>query len=70
MTTTGPHLHYCNEEEEGEESGRPVESEEDAEDVTSLNLFVCKNMGFQKLAMKLCAYETIKDVFLFLSLKS
>jgi hypothetical protein len=23
--------------------------------VTSLNLFVCKNMGFQKLAMKLCA---------------
>jgi hypothetical protein len=34
MTMTGPHLHYRNEEEEGEESGRPVESEEDAEDVT------------------------------------
>jgi hypothetical protein len=32
--------------------------------VTSLNLCVCKIMGFQKLAMKLCANETIKDVFL------
>jgi hypothetical protein len=40
--------------------------------VTSLNLFVCKNMAFpkKKLDMKLCAYKTIKDVFLFPSLKS
>jgi hypothetical protein len=38
--------------------------------VTSLNLFACKNMGFQKIAMKLCAHETIKDIFLFPSLKS
>jgi hypothetical protein len=38
--------------------------------VTSLNLFVCKNMGFQKLAMKLRAIETIKDVFFSLSQKS
>jgi hypothetical protein len=37
--------------------------------VTSLNLSDCKNVGFQKLVMKLCAYEIIKDVFLFPSPK-
>jgi hypothetical protein len=34
-----------------------------------MNLLECKNVGFQKLALNLSAYETIKDVFLFLSPK-
>jgi hypothetical protein len=47
----------------------PAASSE-AATVTSLNLFVCKNMRIKKFAMKLCVYETIKDVFLSPSLKS
>jgi hypothetical protein len=38
--------------------------------VTSLVLLVFKNVEFQKLVMKLCAYEIIKGVFIFPSLKS
>jgi hypothetical protein len=38
--------------------------------VTSLNLSESKILGFQKLDMKLCAYETIKDIFIFPSIKS
>jgi hypothetical protein len=38
--------------------------------VTSLNLLDCKNVGFQKLALNLSAYEIIKNVFIFPSLKS
>jgi hypothetical protein len=34
-------------------------------DVTSLNLCLCKNLRFQKLAMNWFAHETIKDVFIF-----
>jgi hypothetical protein len=33
--------------------------------VTSLILFLCKNVEFQKLDLILSAYEIIKDVFLF-----
>jgi hypothetical protein len=33
--------------------------------VTSSILFVCKNVGFQKLDLNLIAYEIIKGVFFF-----
>jgi hypothetical protein len=33
--------------------------------LTSLNSIDFKNVGFQKLALNLSAYESIKDAFLF-----
>jgi hypothetical protein len=38
--------------------------------VTSLNLCICKTMGFQKLDLKLCANEINKDAFFPFSPKS
>jgi hypothetical protein len=43
---------------------------EEKPDVTSLILFACKNVGFQKLDLNLFAYEIIKASFFFPPLKS